>query len=347
MTQVITRYFDNAATLPEVIYELATIRRFPLRIIDSYDSAEGLVERLAAQGVETSTAEAYRARMVSAGGAVLLVRAGSKPLGVARMTREITAAMGAVDMGGLIEETYVRDLPQPVHSVLRTHPLLLTKKREPGNPNIHMANWPIPLISRRKPSDISLFPRHMRMASFPVPLKLPFEYRPFTASIFPRHARMANFPIPLISRRKPFTGSMFPRHARMANFPLPLISRRKPRDRFWIPRHGRMATVPFPLLINGKQGGNALMPGAPRMANFPIPLLSRRKPFTASIFPRHARMARFPIGLISRRKPFTGSIIGRHARMANFPLPLVVDRDGPGGFSFSKLLGWSTVTKRG
>ena len=73
----------------------------------------------------------------------------------------------------------------------------------PGAPR--MANFPIGLLSRRKP---------------------------FTGSIFSRHARMASFPIGLLSRRKPFTGSIFPKHARMANFILPLVIKRQdPADR--------------------------------------------------------------------------------------------------------------------
>jgi hypothetical protein len=59
------------------------------------------------------------------------------------------------------------------------------------------------------------------MANFPIPLLS--DRKPMDASIIPRHARMANFPIPLISKRKPFTGSVVPRHGRMADAILPLV----------------------------------------------------------------------------------------------------------------------------
>ena len=348
MTQVITRYFENADQARATKFELVSRRQLSARIVELYTQAEGLEDALGAAKVMPETTAAYKKRLAS-GGAVLLVRAGFKPLNVARTTREVTAAMGAADMGDLIEEVSVKEPPKAMMSVLVDHPYMLTKPRDPDSDNYHMADWPIPLISRRPPITASLFPRHARMANFPIPLLLDRE--PYTKSIFPPHARMANFPLPLISRRKPFTGSIFPPHARMANFPLPLISRRTPRNRSIFPRHQRMATVPFPLLINGETGKNALMPGGPRMANFPIRLLSDRKPFTGSIFPRHARMARFPIPLISRRKPFTGSLIPRHGRMANAILPLVIRRDSPAetggdGFSFSKWLGLPTLTRR-
>ena len=63
------------------------------------------------------------------------------------------------------------------------------------------------------------------MANFPISLLS--DRKPFTGSIFGRHARMANFPLPLISKRKPFTGSLIAPHARMADMFLPLTIRRE------------------------------------------------------------------------------------------------------------------------
>lgn len=349
MTQVITRYFDSAKRAYDAKQILVRVHRFSSRIIDIHESAEGLIEALTRKNVAEATAQAYQDRMAN-GGSVMLVLAGYKPLQVAQITRDVTAQFGAADLGPLIEEVYVKDKPTLGVSILNDHPHFLTKRREPGNTTYHMADWPIPLINRRKPYSGSLFEPHARMASLPIPLIS--RRKPFTGSILAPHARMAAFPLPLISRRKPYTGSVIAPHARMAAFPLPLISRRKPFTGSVIPRHGRMASVPIPLLINGKIGSAALIPGAPRMANFPIPLLSGRKPYTGSIFERHARMANFPLGLISRRKPFTGSIIPRHGRMADIILPLVIRRadtasnSGGSGFSFSKMLGLPTLTPK-
>lgn len=345
MSKIITRYFESADTARAVRRDLVFLERFSQRIVHVFESSDGLEDA----GVASATVAAYGQRLAK-GGAVLLVQAGYRPLGAAQKTREMAAMSGAVDMGDLIEEVVVREDTSHAPSIRQDHPLMMSSFREAGDTNYHMANWPIPLISRRKPMKASLIEPHARMADVFWPLTV--EGAPFTFSLFDDHQRMANWPIPLISKRKPGDRFAFSRHARMANFPIPLISRRKPRDRFAFPRHQRMANWPFPHLINGKTGTNALMPGAPRMANFPIPLISKRKPKDRFAFSRHARMASFPIGLISRHRPMTASIFSRHARMANFPLPLVirsgerVKRGKPSGAFFSNLFGLPLLSSR-
>ena len=332
MTKIITRYFESTTAVNAVLEELEYRQRVSSRNMRVFDTADGLTATLGAYGTQAETAQAYESRL-SRGGAVLLVVAGFKPLGVAQTTRDVTAAMGAVDIGPLSEEGFISETGRSSLSVMRDHRHMMTRAISSSRTRHHMADWPIPLISRRKPFTGSIFDTHAHMASWPIGHLS--DGKPYTDSIFPRHARMANFPIGLLSNRKPFTGSIFSRHARMANFPIGLISKRKPFTGSIFPRHRRMANWPFPLLINGKMGQNALMPGAPRMANFPIGLISKRKPFTGSIFSRHARMAKFPIGLLSKRKPFTGSIFSRHARMADMILPLVIRRGGDDGGSLA------------
>ncbi len=343
MTIIITRYFDSRAKARAAVNELIQWQRLSPKIVRVFNSDKGLTEALTAETIPAETAQAYAERMAK-GGAVVMVHAGYKPLGVARITREVTAKMGAADMGDLVEEAFVKERRSADLSILDDHPRIFWRPRDPDSDDYHMADWPIPLISRRRPAKNAILKSHPHFFFYPMPLLI--ETERYTKSIFPRHARMADWPIPLLSDRKPYTESIIGRHARMANFPLPLISRRKPKNRSIFPRHQRMATVPFPLLINGKTGTNALIPGGPRMANFPIPLLSRRKPYTGSIIGRHSRMARFPIPLLSDRKPYTGSAIPRHGRMADALLPLVIPRDGTGGFSFSKMLGWKTISRR-
>ncbi|SHH79385.1 PucR family transcriptional regulator [Marivita hallyeonensis] len=349
MTTIITRYFENADHARSVEHDLIYDHQVSPRIISIYDNADGLADRLIAANVLPDTAQAYQDRMTK-GGAILLVRAGYKPLGVAKITRRVADEGGAADMGSLDESVFFKDERKRSLSVLTEHPYMLSRMRSSKSKTYHMADWPIPLISRRKPADAFAFPRHARMANFPIPLIS--KRKPSDAFAFPRHARMANFPIPLISKRKPYDKFAFPRHARMANFPIPLISKRKPYDKFAFPRHMRMANWPFPHLIDGETGTNAIVPGHPHMANFPIPLLSDRKPYDKFAFPRHARMANLLIPLISRRKPVTKSIIPRHARMADAILPLVIRRsetrksDGGQGFSFSKWLGMPTIKRR-
>ena len=349
MTKIITRYFASAAAAQAAEFELVERRGFSPDIVGYFDRADGLAEQLSAANVDTDAAKSYEKHMAK-GGAVILVCAGFRPLGVAKTARAELARFGAEDLSPMVEEVDVKDERRPGRSVMDHHPHMLKRQRSRFANSYHMADWPIRLISRRKPwSPSPFFGRHDRMADFPVPLLS--GRKPFTGSIFPPHARMANFPIGLISKRKPITASIFPRHARMANFPIGLISRRKPFTGTAIGRHTRMANWPFPHLINGKASNNALVPGGARMANFPIPLISKRKPNTASIIAPHARMANFPIGLISKRKPFTGSIFPRHARMANVILPLTVRESqvkSPErkGFTISKMFGLPTVISR-
>ncbi|MEM6386042.1 MAG: PucR family transcriptional regulator [Pseudomonadota bacterium] len=344
MTKLITRYFDSVDRARTARKDLIFIRQFSDRIVHLYESEEEFAQRRADFTIDSATADAY-ARRLASGGAVLLVEAGYRPLSAAQTTRNVAAELGAADMGDLVEEVLVPDSSAAAPSIYLDHRYILSRRREPGNTNYFMANWPIPLISRRKPVTFSLVEPHARMADKILPLIS--DSKPYTFSLIDDHARMANWPIGLISKRKPFDGFAFPRHARMADKILPLLSKRKPYTGSIIDRHARMANWPFPHLINGKTGTNALMPGAPRMANFPIPLLSGRKPYDESIFDRHARMANFPFGLISKRKPITASIFPRHARMANFILPLVI-RSSPHskGFWLSRLFGWPTLSRR-
>ncbi|MEM8802192.1 MAG: PucR family transcriptional regulator [Pseudomonadota bacterium] len=337
MTKVITRYFDSADAAKRARSELIKAHQVSQRIITICETSDA-VEQLASHGVLAATIDAYKGRMAQ-GGAVMMVKAGFKPLGVAKTTRNVTAMMGGAVLGGdVVEEVVTEDDRKIGLKIYTDHPLLLSRARDPESTTFHMADWPIPLISRRRPSTFSLVPQHAHMANWPIPLISHNER--FTFMLIEPHARMANFPIPLISRRKPKDSFAFPRHKRFANFPIPLISKRKPYTGSLIGKHPRMANWPFPHLINGT-ANNSLVPGGKRMANFPISLLSDRKPFTGSIFSRHARMANFPIGLISKRKPADRFAFPRHARMADRILPLISRN-----FSFSSLFGMRTLKPR-
>lgn len=347
MTQVITRFFDSE-TQALAVQRALLAKRVPRPIIRVFTNSEGLVEKLTAAHVMPETAEAYQWR-VEEGGAVILVNAGIKPLGVAQMVREITAEMGASDLGNVTEEVYVKDDNSKPMSVMNDHRLFMTRFKDPNKTNYYMADWPIPLISKRKPYTESVFKPHARMAEWPIPLTA--RMKPRDEFAFPRHARMANLIFPLTIRRKPSDNFIFPRHSRMANAILPLTNRRKPFSGTWIGRHRRMANWPFPHLINGKTGTNALMPGAPRMAAGPMDLISRRKPADKFAFPRHARMAKLFLPLLSKRKPITASIFPRHARMADLFLPLVIRKAGASGEDkrgswFSRKFGLPTVIRR-
>jgi hypothetical protein len=168
MTTVITRYFDSVEQARSVKYELVRHRGFSLRILSFYEEVDGLVDALNAQSVEIETARAYEERMAR-GGAVILVRAGYKPLSVPDTTREVMVEMGAAYMGSLTEEVYVKNQLRPMLSILANNPLMLLRPSDLTSSSLPMADWPIPLISRRKTFAETLFPRHARMANFPWP----------------------------------------------------------------------------------------------------------------------------------------------------------------------------------
>ena len=214
MTTVITRYFENAAKATMVTEELVYRQRLSRSIIDSYTSADGLKGLVASGRMAQETADAYAARLAN-GGVVMLVMAGFRPLGVAKTTRTVMADMGAVDMGDVVEEQTVKGDVNPKNSVISGTSLMLTRQLDSRRTNFPMADWPIPLISRRKP---------------------------FARALFDKHARMADFPIRLLSKRKPYSDMIYVnRHQRMATFPIGLL----------VPGQKYMAKFPFAHIVPG------------------------------------------------------------------------------------------------
>ena len=350
MTRLITRYFERADAAHDAARHLVFEARLSQRIVQVLEGAERAASEMDRAGVLPETISAYKEKLAT-GGAVLVVKAGYKPLCVAKIARTVLAEMGAADMGELTEEVKVKDQARPLLSIFPDHPTFLQIPKDPSPSNARMANFPLPLISRRKPYAASLIRPHAHMANFPIPLIS--SRTPYDDTIFDsKHVRMADFGLPLLSARKPRDRFVFPRHARMARFPLPLLSRRIPFAASWIGRHARMANWPFPHLMTRSLGDNTLMPGGPRMANFPIRLISRRRPITASIFSRHARMARFPIPLISRRTPKDRFAFPRHARMGDKFLPLIIghaafeEGSERETYSLSKAFGLPLLTRR-
>ena len=331
MTNIITRYFDSAAQARAVIFELVHRERVSPRIIDLHERPEGLVEKLTPFKVSEDTAKAYQDKL-SNGGAVILVRAGIRPLAVAKTTRQVTARMGAADMGDVVEEVVVKDERGPSLSVLRDHRHMLTRPLSYQKTNYHMAEWPIGLISRRPPFKGSVIEPHGYMANWPIKHLVPHDTRygrfpfgllvpgnkymakfPF-AHIVPGHKKMAGFPF----------GHLVPHKTRYGRFPFGfLVSHNRRYGRFpfdlLVKGGRRMANWPFPLLINGKQGENALIPGHKHQAKFPFDHL----------VPHNTRYGRFPFGLLAPHKtrygrfPF-GLLVPGHKHMAKFPFAHLV-----------------------
>ena len=352
MPKVITRYFHDTDELESVRKELIFEKRLPRHIVQRYGDADSLVASLTSKGVAEATAEAYQKRL-SAGGAVLLVEADATPLGVARITRETFAASGAADLGDLAEEAVVKSARPPrgggrgIRSVLPHGPLMLTRWRDRTSTNYYMANWPIPLLSKKLKGVEPVIPRHGRMASWPIGLLVPGQK--FMANfpfghIVPGHKFMANFPFGHIvpghkfQAKFPF-GHIVPGHKFQANFPFGHIV---PGHKFManfpfghlVPGHTRMARWPFPLLINDTTHSNSLVPGHKYMARFPFDHLVPGHKFQAKfpfghIVPGHKFMAKFPFAHIVPGHKFMAKfpfahIVPGHKYMAKFPFDHIV-----------------------
>jgi len=347
MTKIITRYFDSGEKARLVKHELVQRQKASPRIMEIFDTPKDMGEALGKAGVRHETIAEYEKRLAD-GGAVMIVKAGYKPLGIAKTTRDVMAAHGPVDLGDLIEEVVMKEEFDPLaNTLLLDHPLLMSRPRDPDSTTFHMANWPIPLISRRKPMTESVIEPHAYMANRPIGHLVPHDVRygrfpfgllvpgnkymakfPF-GHIVPGHKYMAKFPFAHIvpghkhMAKFPF-GHIVPGHKFMAKFPFGHL----------VPGGMRMANWPFPLLINGKPGTNSLVPGQKYMAKFPFAHLipghkhQAKFPF-GHIVPGHKFMAKFPFAHIvpghrfMAKFPF-GHIVPGHKHMAKFPFAHIV-----------------------
>ncbi|MDJ1017674.1 MAG: hypothetical protein QNJ35_14295 [Paracoccaceae bacterium] len=70
---------------------------------------------------------------------------------------------------GLVEELFIRDVPNLTLSVMTDHLHIFARRKDSERMNFHMAGWPIPLTSRRKPYNESMIPRHGRTADAVLP----------------------------------------------------------------------------------------------------------------------------------------------------------------------------------
>lgn len=342
MTTVITRYFESAATAHKVRDELVDFKRLPSGIVSVLEDAELLAGVAKSGGMAQETADAYAERL-KGGGAVVVVAAGYKPLGVANITRETMAEMGAAEMGDLVEEMRVKGDTSVVSGALnRAH--IVTRPLGAKRATHYMANWPIPLLSRRKPYRGSLIRRNAFMADKPIPHI--WRRKPYSDSIYvDKHQRMAQWPIGLlVPRAKKFFAQfpfdhLIPGHKFQAGFPFAhLIPGHKFQAKFpfahLVPGHPRMARWPFPLLMSDKQGENALVPGHKFMAKFPIDHLIPGHKYQAGfpighLVPGHRYMAKFPFAHIvpghryMAKFPFAHIVPG-HKYMAKFPFAHIV-----------------------
>lgn len=201
MTTVITRLYADASKAESVANRLRWegFPRNAVRVItsDGRDS-EQIRGRLERADVSEAVVADY-ASQVASGGAALVIQATYKPLGAARLAREIVEDSGAIDSASEHNDYYMPDRPDHAPSVLKDHPRFMTLPLEPedyrggpisrelglrllsphkarnsairGGRHMSRAFWPMPLVSKgRKATSAISGGRHMSKSFWPMPL---------------------------------------------------------------------------------------------------------------------------------------------------------------------------------
>lgn len=194
MTIVITRLFSDADAAQSAADRLQ-LKGIPKRdcdIIVDNDNAAAQMDRAL---VQDGAAAAYGKKLAS-GAAVLVVRTTYRPLGAAKLTRDILSKRDTLKIKGGKEEHYVRVPPSKPLSILKDHPHMLTlpgfethgrlsdivgmplikahkSKRSTMSADRRMSRmfWPMPLVSRSKHKSSAMSGGgHMSRAFWPMPL---------------------------------------------------------------------------------------------------------------------------------------------------------------------------------
>ncbi len=107
MTQVITRYFENAGRARMAKSDLVFIEDFSPRIIDLYDEADQAKAHLAKNHVDAATISAYADKLEQAGVDVRHKRYDSLAHGFAAFMSGVPAAKAAcTEIAEMIREAY-------------------------------------------------------------------------------------------------------------------------------------------------------------------------------------------------------------------------------------------------
>jgi hypothetical protein len=202
MTTLISRLFADEAAARSAAERLyfKGIPRGDIKIITGGADAN---TRLARAKVHESAIGPY-AQALAAGNAALVVRATYKPLGAARITREILAKRDTIATAGVTDDYGLPYEPERAPSVLKDHPHMLSL---PGfAPRGHMSSaFGMPLLKEHKAKRSVTAPgRRMSRAFWPMPL-LKSKSHSSSAIRGGRHMSRMFWPMPLLAnapRRK-------------------------------------------------------------------------------------------------------------------------------------------------
>lgn len=173
MTTLITRLYDSKATAQKTADRLYWIGfpRDALTVVTGTDKAE-IQARLTRAEVPDDAAPIY-AKSVAGGTALLVIRAGYRPLCAAQIARDMTAKSATLDVGVTTTESKVKDRPEKAMSVLKNHPRFLTSAVEPGaRRTSRLSNQlGMPLLTKRRERTSAISGgRHMSKLFWPMKL---------------------------------------------------------------------------------------------------------------------------------------------------------------------------------
>ena len=175
MTTVITRLYADQKKAERVANRLKW-EGFPNHAVQVITAAgkdaDAVTSRLARADVNEAVLADYAAK-VSSGAAALVFHATYKPLGAARIARDIVEDSGALDAASEQNDYYVRARPDHAPSILKDHPRFMTLPLDPedyrGGPISRELG--IRLLSPRKPrNSVIRGGKHMSRAFWPLPL---------------------------------------------------------------------------------------------------------------------------------------------------------------------------------
>jgi hypothetical protein len=195
MTRIITSVFANIAEAEKAVARLSR-KGLPRRNREVIRGGENAHADMVRARVHDSALQPY-GDLLAKGNVVLVVIASYKPLGVARITREILENLDTVSVGGkVVQDHAVAWEPDKSPSILKDHPHMLTipgletpgrlsdsfgmpmlKARKPkrnlmsGNKRMSRMFWPMPLLSKKKrSSSVMSGGRQMSKAFWPARL---------------------------------------------------------------------------------------------------------------------------------------------------------------------------------
>ncbi|WP_317056867.1 hypothetical protein [Roseovarius rhodophyticola] len=177
MTQVISRLFESEK-LAQGVADRLRFEGVPQRAVRVVTAKAGegekdLATRISGYSVAANAAKAY-AKHIGSGKAAVVVHATYRPLGAAKLTRNVMDRNNPIDLGDVTEETHVPDKPSRAPSIMDSHPHFLTtrvhNRRIPsGGPVSHGVGPKLLLKHRPRTSAIS-GGRYMSRFFWPMPL---------------------------------------------------------------------------------------------------------------------------------------------------------------------------------